>query len=225
MRLLTYNIDNEVINYLEENNFYIVDQAEYIDDAIYHSRVRYYNLILVSWNGLYDCKEMLEYINSRFTAVIFIADKPTKQFQLELLKAGAMDILETPVSNSYILTKIESIHRENFQENIFYKNRYIADIKNESISQDNGNNGVKLKGKSFSILAYLLKNRHRGSISKDELLHANWEEPEMVSDNVIEVNINQIRNALKKEFNDNFIETIRHKGYKIINWKFVRNVI
>lgn len=37
----------------------------------------------------------------------------------------------------------------------------------------------------------------------------------MVSDNVIEVNINLIRNALKKEFDDNFIETIRHKGYKL----------
>lgn len=215
MRLLAYNIDNEITDYLEKNNFYIVDEAEDIDDAIYHSRVRYYNLILVNWNGLYDCKEILEHINSRFTAVIFIADNPSKQFQLELLKAGAMDILEDPVSNFYILTKIESIHRENFQDNIFYKGKYIANLKNESICEDDGENSIKLKGKSFSILAYLLKNRHRGSISKDELLHTNWEEPEMVSDNVIEVNINQIRNAIKKEFGDNFIETIRHKGYKI----------
>lgn len=215
MRLLAYNIDDKIIEYLQENNFYIVDVAEDIDDAIYHSRVRYYNLILINWDGLYDCKELLEHINSRFTAAIFIAEKPTKQFQLELLKGGAMDILEGPVSNSYILTKIESIHRENFQENIFYKNRYVANLKNESL-HDDGENGVKLKGKSFSILAYLLKNRHRGSISKDELLHTNWEEPEMVSDNVIEVNINQIRNAIKKEFDDNFIETIRHKGYKIV---------
>lgn len=216
MRLLTYNINEEIIDYLDKNNLYIIDIAEDIEDAIYHSSVRYYNMIVVKFNNYYDCMQILKNINCRFTAVIFISKSPDKKFQLKLLKSGAMDILEAPVSNSYLLTKIESIHRENFQESIIYKDKFTANIKDEYL-HDNEKNILKLNGKSFSILAYLLKNRHRGSISKDELLQTNWEEPEMVSDNVIEVNINQIRNALKKEFDDNFIETIRHKGYKIIN--------
>jgi len=216
MRLLSYNIDEKIIEHLEENNLYIVDVAEDMDDAIYHSKVRYYNMILVNSSNYYDCKDILENINCRFTAVIFICDEPSKEFQVDLLKNGAMDILHSPVSTTYLLTKIESIHRENFQENILYKDKFIVNIKDEQLFDDN-ENVVNLKGKSFSILAYLLKNRHRGSISKDELLQTNWEEPEMVSDNVIEVNINLIRNALKKEFDDNFIETIRHRGYKIVS--------
>ncbi len=216
MRLLSYNIDEKIIEHLEENNLYIVDVAEDMDDAIYHSKVRYYNMILVNSSSYYDCKNILENINCRFTAVIFICNEPSKEFQVDLLKNGAMDILHLPVSTTYLLTKIESIHRENFQENILYKDKFIVNMKNEQLFDDN-ENVVNLKGKSFSILAYLLKNRHRGSISKDELLQTNWEEPEMVSDNVIEVNINLIRNALKKEFDDNFIETIRHRGYKIVS--------
>ncbi|TLP37819.1 winged helix-turn-helix domain-containing protein [Arcobacter arenosus] len=216
MRLLSYNIDEKIIEHLEENNLYIIDVAEDMDDAIYHSKVRYYNMILVNSSNYYDCKDILDNINCRFTAVIFICDEPSKEFQLDLLKNGAMDILQSPVSTKYLLTKIESIHRENFQENILYKDKFIVNMKDEQLFDDN-ENVVNLKGKSFSILAYLLKNRHRGSISKDELLQTNWEEPEMVSDNVIEVNINLIRNALKKEFDDNFIETIRHRGYKIVS--------
>ncbi|WP_421717224.1 winged helix-turn-helix domain-containing protein [Arcobacter arenosus] len=216
MRLLSYNIDEKIIEHLEENNLYIIDVAEDMDDAIYHSKVRYYNMILVNSSNYYDCKDILDNINCRFTAVIFICDEPSKEFQLDLLKNGAMDILQLPVSTKYLLTKIESIHRENFQENILYKDKFIVNMKDEQLFDDN-ENVVNLKGKSFSILAYLLKNRHRGSISKDELLQTNWEEPEMVSDNVIEVNINLIRNALKKEFDDNFIETIRHRGYKIVS--------
>ncbi len=216
MRLLSYNIDEKIIEHLEENNLYIVDVAEDMDDAIYHSKVRYYNMIVVNSNNYYDCKDILENINCRFTAVIFICDAPSKAFQVSLLKNGAMDILNLPVTTRYLLTKIESIHRENFQENILYKDKFIVNMKDEQLF-DKNENLVNLKGKSFSILAYLLKNRHRGSISKDELLQTNWEEPEMVSDNVIEVNINLIRNALKKEFDDNFIETIRHRGYKLVS--------
>lgn len=217
MRLLTLNISNEILEYLQENQLYITDVAEDIGDAIYHSQVRYYNLILIKSDNIYDCKKLLENVNPRFSAVYFISNNPTKEFQLQLLKAGAMDILKEPVSNSYILTKMEAIHRENFSGEIIYKDRYIADLKEEQLKDKQKDNSTFLRGKSFSILAYLLKNRHRGAISKDELLNANWEEPEMVSDNVIEVNINLIRNTLKKEFNDNFIETVRHKGYKIID--------
>jgi two-component system, OmpR family, response regulator len=214
MRLLALNIKDELVSLLEDE-IYIVDVAEDINDAIYHSSVRYYNLILLRSGDFYFCKEILENINSRFTAVIIITDNFSKEFEVNLLKNGAIDIIKEPTSLYNILARIETIHRENFQKKMFF-NSYEIDLKEESIC-DKLENKVFLKGKTFSILTYMIKNRHRGSISKDELLHANWHEPEMVSENIIEVNINQIRNALKKGFNDNFIETIRHKGYKVSN--------
>lgn len=94
MRLLTYNINEEIIDYLDKNNLYIIDIAEDIEDAIYHSSVRYYNMIVVKFNNYYDCMQILKNINCRFTAVIFISKSPDKKFQLKLLKSGAMDILE-----------------------------------------------------------------------------------------------------------------------------------
>ena len=129
------------------------------------------------------------------------------------LIVGAMSVISKPTTNEYLLAKIESIHRDNFKKELFYKGIYTANLEEQTLNSDDKK--VFFKGKSFSILSYLIKNRYRAPISKDELLQTNWDEPEMVSDNVIEVNINSIRNSLKKEFNENFIETVRHRGYKV----------
>ncbi|XPV70147.1 MAG: winged helix-turn-helix transcriptional regulator [Halarcobacter sp.] len=212
MRLLSYNIDENLTTYMED--IYITDIAEDLEDAAYHSEVRYYNLILIKENNFFACKDILKGVNSQVTAVIIITDNSSKEFELELLKLGALSILKEPVSNEFILAKIESTHRENFKKEIPFKDRYSINTEEKSFNDDQSK--VYLKGKSFAILSYLIKNKHRPPISKDELLHAIWEEPEMVSDNVIEVNINNIRNNLKKEFNENFIETVRHRGYKVI---------
>ncbi|RXK01624.1 hypothetical protein CRV02_07020 [Arcobacter sp. CECT 8989] len=213
MRLLTYNLDEKLLDYIDEEQLYIVDIAEDISDAIYHSEVRYYNLVIVDCNNYFDCKKILRNIDNRVTAVVFLVDDYTKQLELSLLKKGAISVLKKPTSNEYILAKMESIHRDNFKKELFYKDNYKANLEEKALVSDDKK--VVFKGKSFSILSYLIKNRYRAPISKDELLQANWDEPEMVSDNVIEVNINSIRNSLKKEFDENFIETVRHRGYKV----------
>ncbi|MBT3882162.1 MAG: helix-turn-helix domain-containing protein, partial [Campylobacteraceae bacterium] len=41
-----------------------------------------------------------------------------------------------------------------------------------------------------------------------------WEEPELVTPNVIEVAINQIRQKMDKPLNIATIETIRRRGYR-----------
>ena len=51
-------------------------------------------------------------------------------------------------------------------------------------------------------------------ISKEQLLDAIWEEPELVTPNVIEVAINQIRQKMDKPLNIGTIETVRRRGYR-----------
>ena len=51
-------------------------------------------------------------------------------------------------------------------------------------------------------------------VSKEQLLDAIWEEPELVTPNVIEVAINQIRQKMDKPLNIATIETIRRRGYR-----------
>ena len=72
---------------------------------------------------------------------------------------------------------------------------------------------IELKGKPFEVLTHLARHRDQ-IVSKEQLLDAIWEEPELVTPNVIEVAINQIRQKMDKPLNIATIETIRRRGYR-----------
>ena len=72
---------------------------------------------------------------------------------------------------------------------------------------------VELKGKPFEVLTHLARHSDQ-IVSKEQLLDAIWEEPELVTPNVIEVAINQIRQKMDKPLNISTIETVRRRGYR-----------
>jgi DNA-binding winged helix-turn-helix (wHTH) protein len=84
-------------------------------------------------------------------------------------------------------------------------------VSNKKIENDQ--KIVSLNGKTFDILAYLALRKQR-VFSKDEIINALWEEPEYVSDNTVEVAINQIRKRLKSILGFQVIHTVRRRGYK-----------
>ena len=215
MRLLSLNINKEILDYIIENELYICDDVSEVDDAIYHSEVRYYNIILIKHNNFKHLKQILKHVNPRQTAVIFLVDEISKKDELELLKKGAIDVLKGDISNELLLAKMKSIHRENFENQYVFKGKYLINKEERSIS-DNKNNKLVINGKPFSILEYLIKNRHRSAISKEELLDVLWDDPEWVVRNVVEVNINIIRKGIQNTFEENFINTVRHRGYQIV---------
>ncbi len=214
MRLLTYNIDPNIIKEFEENDLYIIDCAEDIDDTLYHLQVRFYNLVIVNDVDLKYCLNLLRNKQSTSTAFIFITSDYTKDFELKVLQRGALSVLKAPVSLELLMAKVESIHRDNFKKRLTYKEYFGIDQTDKEIV-DLQDNEIDIRGKAFDVLSYLVKNRHRPPISKDELIYALWEDPEMVCQNVIEVNINQIRSKLKKKLNVDIIDTVRNRGYKL----------
>jgi len=214
MRLLTYNVNSEIINNIENEELYIVDIAEDIDDFIYHLNVRFYNLVILYENSLKNCIKILKSTFNVNTAFVILTDNLTTDFELKCLKNGALNVLNTPIDKNLLMAKLEAIHRDNFSNLLYFKNyfgmkreyRHVIDQKEQEIG---------IKGKAYEILRYLVQNKHRPPISKDELICALWEDPEMVCQNVIEVNVNQIRSKLKKNLNLDLIETVRNRGYKI----------
>lgn len=215
MRLLSFGVKKEIIEYLEQNELYICDKVQDIHDAIYHCEVRYYNLILIQHYNTKQLAEVLKHINPRQTAVVFLNEFINNEEEIELLKKGALSIIKDVDNERLIFARIEAIHRENFLSTFQFKGNYTINKIEKSITDEN-NNKLVINGKPFSILEYLIKNRHRSAISKEELLDVLWDEPEWVVRNVVEVNINIIRKGIQNTFQDNFINTIRHRGYQIV---------
>ena len=214
MRLLAYNINNEIIKKLESDEYYIVDRTEDLDDALYHLQVRFYNMVILYEDDLKNCLTLLQASDNMNTAFVILTNKDDKKFHLKCFKNGALCVINTPYDDELLWAKIESIHRENFVKKIYHENYFGIDKEQKEIV-DYENNELEIRGKAYDILVYLYQNRFRPPISKDEMIYALWDDPEMVCQNVIEVNINQIRSKLKKRFQIDMIDTVRNRGYKL----------
>lgn len=214
MRLLAYNVPLELIKTLQKKQLYLCDIAQDREDALYHAQVRFYNAVVIYEDELCHCKEFLKIIDSTQCAFVVLTNNTDKEFEMSVLKNGGIAVIIAPFSQELILAKLQSIHPKNFIKRFKFKNHFTVDTKQKLVF-DSEQNELNIKGKSFEILSYFFKNKEFRVISKDELVGVLWDEPELVSNNIIEVNINLIRNEIRKRFNVDFLCTIRNRGYKI----------
>jgi len=216
MRILTIGFDDEFIKELEvelEKYFIcIVDSARDLYDATNFTDFRHYELIIIVDEG--ERYTLEKYSNEvkkkkRETKIIVLTD--SNDNQIALFGLGVDDVIvEFTNSAELIAARVLSNMRKLFGTQIDV-GKLVIDITNKKIEYDD--KIVSLNGKTFDILAYLALREDR-VFSKDEIINALWEEPEYVSDNTVEVAINQIRKRLKSILGFQVIHTVRRRGYK-----------
>jgi two-component system, OmpR family, response regulator len=216
MRILIIEDQDTVSKTLSEGlseSGYQIDIAENIKDAEYFIDIRNYDLVITGHslndgNGL-DLINPIKQKSSR-TAVIILSDKDTKKAEIESLKAGADDYIKKPFDVEILLARVEARLRFGGTSQITIGDLTINPDE-EKITYKGEE--IELKGKPFEVLTHLARHRDQ-IVSKEQLLDAIWEEPELVTPNVIEVAINQIRQKMDKPLNIATIETIRRRGYR-----------
>jgi len=216
MRILTIGFDDEFIKELEielEKYFIcIVDSAKDLYDATNFTDFRHYELIIIVDEG--EKYTLEKYSNEvkkkkRETKIILVTDRPNNQ--IALFKLGVDDVVVNYIDSAELIAvRVLSNMRKLFGTQIDV-GKLVIDIINKKIEYDD--KIVSLNGKTFDILAYLALREDR-VFSKDEIINALWEEPEYVSDNTVEVAINQIRKRLKSILGFQVIHTVRRRGYK-----------
>ena len=216
MRILTIGFSDEFVKQLEvelEKYFIcIVDNAKDLYDATNFTDFRHYELIIiVDENQKYSFEKYSKEIKKkkRETKIIVITSIPKNQTLLFGLGADEV-IIDFIDSAELIAARVLSNMRNLFGTHIDI-GKLVIDISNKKIEYDD--KIVSLNGKTFDILAYLALREER-VFSKDEIINALWEEPEYVSDNTVEVAINQIRKRLKSILGFQVIHTVRRRGYK-----------
>ncbi len=192
---------------------YQTDDAESVKDAMYFISIRNYDLVIINWlmnNG--DVRELIETIKkkSNRTAVILFADNTGKEDEIEGLRAGADDYIRKPFDFDVLVARIEARLRFG-GTSIIEIDDLVIDPDEEKITFKGVE--IELKGKPFEVLTHLARHRDQ-IVSKEQLLDAIWEEPELVTPNVIEVAINQIRQKMDKPLDISTIETVRRRGYR-----------
>jgi len=192
---------------------YQYDIAENLSDAKYYLDIRNYDLVLLSWTqssniNLSFIGEIKKSVHK--TSVIVLSEDTNKESEIDALKSGADDFIRKPLDYDILLVRIEAKLRFGASNIIEIEDLIINPEEEKIIYQGEE---IELKGKPFEVLTHLARNKDQ-IVSKEQLLDAIWEEPELVTPNVIEVAINQIRQKMDKPLDISTIETVRRRGYR-----------
>ncbi len=192
---------------------YQSDVTETLKDGEYYLDIRNYDLVLMDWmlpDG--NSVDIIGDIKSKTpkTQVIVLSARDDNESEIEALKAGADDYIRKPFDFDVLAARLEARLRFG-GSNIIEIEDLTINPEEEKITYKEQD--IELKGKPFEVLTHLARHRDQ-IVSKEQLLDAIWEEPELVTPNVIEVAINQIRQKMDKPLNITTIETVRRRGYR-----------
>ena len=204
-------ITKEIADKLKTVGF-VCDCVDNFSDGEYYMDIRYYDLVLADW-GLVEGEGFIEAVRYRKekTAIIILSAREGIASEITALREGADDYLRHPFDIDVLLARVDSALRRNGGKQRIEIEDLIIDTHDEMVSYQE--RSIELKGKVFEVFAHLAI--HRGTIiSKEQLLDAIWVEPELVTPQVIDVAINQIRKKLDMPLGIVTIETVRRRGYR-----------
>ncbi len=192
---------------------YQSDVVETLKDGEYYLDIRNYDLILMDWmlpdgNSVDIIPDIKS--NTPKTVVVVLSARDDNESEIEALRAGADDYIRKPFDFDVLVARIEARLRFGGSNIIEIEDLTINPEEEKIIYKEKE---IELKGKPFEVLTHLARHRDQ-IVSKEQLLDAIWEEPELVTPNVIEVAINQIRQKMDKPLNITTIETVRRRGYR-----------
>lgn len=216
MRILVIEDDPSLCKNIAETlngHGYQTDVAENLKDGEYFISIRNYDLVLTDWDlpdgcGLDIISQVKE--KSPRTPVIIISSKDLADNEIQAFKQGADDFISKPLNLQVLVIRLQARLR--------FWGSSVIEIEDLTINPDEEKitykgQEIEVKGKPFEVLTHLARHRDQ-IVSKEQLLDAIWEEPELVTPNVIEVAINQIRQKMDKPLNIGTIETVRRRGYR-----------
>ena len=216
MRVLIIENDenqSELLSDVLNAKKYQTDIAENLKDGKYYVSIRNYDLIVANWK-LSDLSgvEIINQIKEKTPKVpiVIISNADSADAEVSALNGGADDYIKLPCSNEVFVARIEARLRS-WGSNLIEIEDLLINPDEEKIVYKGIE--IEVKGKPFEVLTHLAKHRDQ-IVSKEQLLDAIWEEPELVTPNVIEVAINQIRQKMDKPLRISTIETVRRRGYR-----------
>lgn len=218
--------DNEQANStlatkLNSNDYdcYVTSSADEAKDKVETERFPIMLMDINSFNNssnsiILDIKRA----DKKISVLILSHDMNDKDSEIFLLNSGADDYMRHPFLHDNISDDNLKLLLARVEARLRFGGTNVIEIDDLIIDPDEEkifyfNKEIELKGKPFEVLTHLAKNRDQ-IVSKEQLLDAIWEEPELVTPNVIEVAINQIRQKMDKPLKIGTIETVRRRGYR-----------
>lgn len=149
------------------------------------------------------------------TPVIMLTAKDGIDDKIKGFKVGADDYLVKPFHREELLLRLEALVRRaggEFKENVLIFKELKMNLKTKTVTI--GEELVKLNGKQFDLLEYLLNNKNN-ILTKEQIFDRIWGFESDTSTTVVEVYASNLRKNLKKFQYDHYIKTFRGLGYML----------
>jgi two-component system response regulator PhoP len=171
------------------------------------------DLMLPKLDGLTVLRRLRARDNA--TPVLILTAKDGTASTIELLNAGADDYLNKPFDLGELIARAKALIRRG--KGAAHPVLTVADIEVNTLEQTVRRAGrlIDLSPTEYRILEYMV-HRPRVIVSKRELLEHlydyNWEH----HSNVIEAHISNLRKKLMAETDQQAVETLRGRGYRLV---------
>ena len=209
-------IRQELKTLLETNNYKVKIIEDFTKDIVKETSSIDKDLILLdinlpNQNGFDICKKIK---NEENVPIIFVTSCTREEDELKSIISGGNDFITKPYNKDILLEKIKRTLNLNnpFSHKEIKVKGVTLDLHLSLVRYQDST--VELTRNEFRILYYFFTNPET-IISKEELLDYLWNEKYYLDDNILTVNINRLRKKLEEIGLQDFIQTIRGKGYKL----------
>ncbi|MFA6081140.1 MAG: response regulator transcription factor [Patescibacteria group bacterium] len=222
MRILVVEDEHRIANSIKkglEQERYAVDVAYTGPDGFDLASTEDYDgiildIMLPEMNGIEICRQLRK--NKIHIPILMLTAKGQTEDKILGLDAGADDYMTKPFSFDELLARIRALTRR--KGTTVNTNLSVGDLvlDKKLFLVKRGNKEIKLSGKEFSLLEYLISNKNT-IVTKDQIIVHVWDYDADILPNTIEVYIKNLRNKIDKPFNNKkpLINTVRGFGYKI----------
>lgn len=149
------------------------------------------------------------------TPVLILTAKDSLNDKVAGFQKGADDYLTKPFATEELKARVNAMIRRNnpnYLKNTISFKELTMDTSNRKVYINN--NEIKLQGKQFDMLEYLLNYKNR-ILTKEQIFDKIWGFDSYTTTNVVEVYASTIRKELKKYGYDKYFKTTRGVGYML----------
>lgn len=200
-----------------EDESYAVDVAYDGDEGLRTALADTYDIIILDVmmpekNGYEVCQALRR--EGVSTPILMLTAKDQDKDIVQGLDTGADDYLTKPFSFEVLLARIRALLRR--PEDKAQEVLAVGDLTLDPASKrvERGGVAIKLTGKEYAVLEYLMRNQGK-VLSKTAIISHVWDFDADVLPNNVELFIMFVRRKVDKPFNKNLIHTVSGFGYKI----------
>lgn len=214
IKILIVEDDENIVKMLEATVSIAGYESEVCNDgktAIEKINDNEYDLVLLdvmlpNFNGF----EVMEYIDSEKTPVIFLTALQDVTDKVKGLKLGAEDYIVKPFEAVELLARIEVILRRKHKNKTILKyGDIVVDISKHTIKKQGKE--ITLTPKEFELIVFFMQNLDI-ALTRERLLSAVWGYEYMGETRTVDTHVQQIRKKLSLQ--DSLI-TVPKLGYRL----------